>query len=451
VTLTADGVTLSHSYGDSLLDGAVGFGTRNAIARFDDLAINVAATSSDPAAFPLNEDFNEGVADHFTVHAGGAQVVSNRYELTTSAGGDGIATVAFTGSVLSELEILATINANAQTSTINSNAFIIFDYHSPTDFKFAGAYVGGSKWAIGHRDATGWIIDASVSASLAALTDYELRLVLDASGRATLSANGVERVNFLFGGTITDGEIGVGTQSGVSRFDEFAVREFVPPPVLITEDFNDGFADGFTVIRGAGSVSNGRYEVTPAAGGGDGISLLPSAGGLPSALDLTVTYNADPASGGRLSYAFLIFDYQSPTDFKFAGCYVGSGQWIIGHRTASGWYTDAVFNSSISALTDYTIKLELDDTGMARLFVAGVLRVSYNYNSSLTDGGLGVGTRNAIARFDDVIVRDLSPQPGTQTASAESASATAVMMPSLQTDEREAKMLAAGTATKEFA
>lgn len=452
VTLLADGITLTHSYAGSLLDGSVGIGTRNAIARFDDLAIKDASTAPDPASFPLNEDFADGVADHFNVHAGGAKVVNGRYELSTSAGGDGIATVGFSGSLPAELEILAIINANGQTSTYNSNAFILFDYHSPTDFKFAGAYVGGGKWAIGHRDATGWIIDAYVTTSLSALTDYNLRLVLDATGRATLFANGVERVNFLFGGSITDGEIGFGTQTAASRFDDLSIREFVPPPVLIDENFSDGVADGFTVVRGQGIVSNGRYEVTPAAGGGDGISLLPSSGSLPSALDFSVTFSADPASGGRLANAFIIFDYQSPTDFKFTGAYVGSGQWIIGRRTASGWFTDAVFNSPISTLTDYTIKLELDG-GIARMFVGGVMRVSYNYQSSLTDGALGVGTRNAVARFDDVLVRDLSPQSAMQMSSVGASDGTTVATASVLTDERQrqAKALVLGTVRKELA
>jgi len=439
VTLLAEGITLTHSYSESLLDGAIGLGTRNAIARFDSLAINDAPTLPNTASFPLHEDFTDGVADHFTVHAGGAKVVDGRYELSTSAGGDGIATVVFSGSVPNELEILATINANGQTSTYNSNAFIIFDYKNATDFKFAGAYIGGGKWAIGHRDASGWVIDAFVTTPLSALTDYELRLVLDASGRATFFANGVERVNFLFGGTITDGEIGFGTQTAIARFDELVIREFVPPPVLIAEDFNGGVADGFVVTRGTGIVSDGRYEVTPAAGGGDGISLLPWSASLPSALDFTVTFNADAASGGHFTNAFIIFDYQSPTDFKFAGAYVGSGQWIIGRRTATGWFTDAVFNSSISTLTDYTIKLELTASGMARLFVAGVLRVSYNYQSSLTDGSLGVGTRNAIARFDDVIVRDLSSQSAMQVLSVGSTSETTVLMSSVVAEERHAR------------
>ncbi len=452
VTLLAEGITLTHSYSGSLLNGSVGIGTRNAIARFDTLAIKDASSTPGPASFPLNEDFTDGVADHFNVHAGGAKVVNGRYEVSTSAGGDGIATVGFLGSLPSELEILAIINANGQTSAYNSNAFIIFDYKSATDFKFAGAYVGGGKWAIGHRDASGWAIDAFVTTSLAALTDYNLRLVLDASGRATLFANGVERVNFLFGGTLTDGEIGVGTQTAVSRFDDLVIRQFVPPPVLIDENFNDGVADGFTVIRGTGLVSNGRFEVTPAAGGGDGISLLPSSG-LPSALDFTVTFNADPASGGRLANAFIIFDYQSPTDFKFAGAYVGSGQWIIGRRTATGWFTDAVFNSSISTQTDYTIKLELEAGGMARLFVSGVSRVNFNYQSSLTDGSLGVGTRNAIARFDDIVVRDLSPPSGMQSMSLGGSSETTIVAASVVTEERDrqTKALALGRLRKELA
>ena len=37
-----------------------------------------------------------------------------------------------------------------------ANAYVIFDYFSPTDFKFAGIDVSTNKFVMGHRDATGW-------------------------------------------------------------------------------------------------------------------------------------------------------------------------------------------------------------------------------------------------------------------------------------------------------
>ena len=42
-----------------------------------------------------------------------------------------------------------------------ANAYVIFDYFSPTDFKFAGIDVSTNKIVIGHRTAAGWVIDAA--------------------------------------------------------------------------------------------------------------------------------------------------------------------------------------------------------------------------------------------------------------------------------------------------
>ena len=44
-----------------------------------------------------------------------------------------------------------------------ANAYIIFDYYSPTDFKFAGIDVSTNKMVIGHRAASGWVVDKQLA------------------------------------------------------------------------------------------------------------------------------------------------------------------------------------------------------------------------------------------------------------------------------------------------
>ena len=36
----------------------------------------------------------------------------------------------------------------------------------------------------------------------------------------------------------------------------------------------------------------------------------------------------------------MIFDYQSQTDFKFAGIDVSTNKFVLGHRTTTGWSYD---------------------------------------------------------------------------------------------------------------
>ena len=47
------------------------------------------------------------------------------------------------------------------TAGWKANAYVIFDYFSPTDFKFAGLDLSTNKVVVGHRTASGWIIDAT--------------------------------------------------------------------------------------------------------------------------------------------------------------------------------------------------------------------------------------------------------------------------------------------------
>ena len=51
---------------------------------------------------------------------------------------------------------------------------------------------------------------------------------------------------------------------------------------------------------------------------------------------MQATINAVKPVGGAKANAYLIFDWQSDTDFKFAGINISTNKLEIGHRTASG-------------------------------------------------------------------------------------------------------------------
>jgi hypothetical protein len=140
--------------------------------------------------------------------------------------------------------------------------------------------------------------------------------------------------------------------------------------------------------------------VTPDVGG-DGITTVLLADPLPTSFEAEVLFNADDATAERASNAFLIFDYQSPTNFKFAGAYIGIDEWLIGHRDASGWVTDLFASGPIDANTDYTMRVEVHQGGLVQLFAGGVLQATVLFVDDPTDGEVGIGTKNAITRFDD--------------------------------------------------
>jgi hypothetical protein len=406
-TLYLDGAAqVTHVFGDVLTDGAIGLATRDAVARFDDFAAGEYIPPP-PATLPHAENFDDGVADYFLARSGAWAVSGGRYGVTPAANADGISTFVI-GALPARVEIGAVINADAASAGRFSNALVIFDYQGPTDFKFAGAYVGSDQWLIGHRNSSGWITDVAASAVIDPLTDYALRVTIDNDGAATLYADGAARVSFRFSGSLTDGAVGLGASNALARFDDFSVQEIAAPPpaaLPLSENFNDGVADYFQPRSGAWTVAAGRYSVTPAANS-DGVSTLqlPS---LPGELEIAVTINADEASSGRFSNAFIIFDYQSPTNFKFAGVYIGSKQWLIGRRTTSGWITDAAVSAAVAPNADHHLRLTINSSGTASLYADGVLRVSRQYAESLSDGAVGLGTSNAVSRFDDLTVQSL--------------------------------------------
>lgn len=170
---------------------------------------------------------------------------------------------------------------------------------------------------------------------------------------------------------------------------------------LIVEDYDDGVADLHTPQSGSWSVQDGRYRVSPV---GNAISTFALAGPLDDSLEFNVTFNAEP---NGFTNGFIIFDYQSQDDFKFAGAYVGSNQWVVGHYDAQGWTTEAFTSSSINTSTDYQLSLTITDGTNVELVADGQVQVSHTFSDSVTDGALGLGTRLATTSFDDLAVRSL--------------------------------------------
>ena len=57
-------------------------------------------------------------------------------------------------------ELAASVQTQKPTGGWKANAYLIFDYFSPTDFKFAGIDISTNKLVMGYRDAAGWHVVA---------------------------------------------------------------------------------------------------------------------------------------------------------------------------------------------------------------------------------------------------------------------------------------------------
>ena len=107
---------------------------------------------------------------------------------------------------------------------------------------------------------------------------------------------------------------------------------------------------------------------------------------------------------GRSSNGYIIFDYQSPTDFKFAGAQGGSNKWVIGQRNASRWKTLASRSEAIDPNTGYALAVQIDGETVT-LLAGGVEKVSKTFSGdALSDGAVGLGDYNALSWFDNFYV-----------------------------------------------
>lgn len=421
VGLNVDGVELvTHLFSDVVTDGKLGLAARSAATQFDDVLIQdyVPPPPPPPVTLPVNVDFDDGTADLFAIQSGNWFVGAGTYLGGPTAGSDAVSILGITETLPADVELVATLHA--EPSGVQQNGFVIFDYQGPLDFKYAGAFVGANRWAIGRRTAAGWGDLETQSQTVFADTDYRLQVVIDDLDEVRLIVDGVELVSHVFGDAVNDGAIGLGTRAATSRFDDVVVQEFIPPPppppvtLPVNEDFEDGVADLFAIQSGSWTVEAGRYVASPIAGS-DAISTLALPSPLPPDMQLSAILQAEPV--GVQQNGFVIFDYQSPTDFKFAGAFVGTNKWSIGHRSSSGWIKDVVFNQTINAATDYALDAVVQNATDVTVVVDGVTVGNYVFGDAVNDGAVGIGTRQATSQFDDVLIQALG---GTAAQSATS-------------------------------
>jgi hypothetical protein len=74
---------------------------------------------------------------------------------------------------------------------------------------------------VGHRTATGWLLDSSKT--IRVQSDYQMKVVLH-GGAATLWLDGAEQVNYQFNSTLTQNPLGLFSRTNGSTFDNVVVR-----------------------------------------------------------------------------------------------------------------------------------------------------------------------------------------------------------------------------------
>ena len=378
-------------------------------------------------------NFNTTSADAFGGDSGEWTVSGGRLEVAPEVlGGDAVSVLYVEKLLPKYFEMQATINAGKPTGGFKSNAYLIFDYQGPFDFKFAGVNISINKLQMGHRDADGWHVDEQTNARLRPDRDYNLLLSLNGN-TATIVVDNEDvfshafapRVDFDgFSYGLNAGMVGIGANNSKARIDNVAVQ-VLPPEITFeaTEEFSDTVADlALTPVTGAWQVTDERFVGTPSSvHPAIGLIDLGLANGIDanSLVELTTVFNTQSVGG-------VVFD-QYPTRFKFATISTDNDQLIIGHFTErKGWSYDSIVDvpAGVDAGSDYELAVSLKGTtvsvslaspssAMNLLAIAG-----HVFNGVVVDGGFGLSGMTGESSFDTLTVKTDDPSLGDQLLAA---------------------------------
>jgi Ca2+-binding RTX toxin-like protein len=352
-------------------------------------------------------DFNNGTLQSFAVDSGTWQVSGGALQVSASSlGSDAAAVFAIPDYLPIYFEVQASISVIKPTAGWKGNAYIIFDYQGPTAFKFAGIDVSINKLVMGHRDATGWVIDQQTPFQAKPDTYYNMTLVVNGltamlivDNQSVFAQTYAPRVvdGYTYG--LNYGFIGFGSDNSRGSYDNIVVQ--VLPPNLTydrTEDFDDGIANDLNGFQsGSFTVTGDHYDGAPSVAGGIAIDTidLGIGRGLETGayLDMSVTVRTATVAG-------LVFDGYSVNDAKFAVLDIPNQKVLVGHISKNGsWTTDASVSATLVANTNYVLSVILRGSTVS-VSVNGSLVASTSFNSAVVDGAFGVITKGGTSTFD---------------------------------------------------
>ena len=299
------------------------------------------------------------------------------------------------------MEILATVNVDKDKAGWKSNAYVLFDFQSYTDFKFMGIDVGLDKLRIGHRTVDGWVVDAQGVMQLKDHRDYDLTGVLFGSV-ATIWVDGERSLSFDFGEALNDGLLGLGTDGAVARFDDYQVQKLPPELTFeVTEDFSDPQQILLSPQTGDWQAIGGDYTATVI----DGSEMALATTFWPvvsySFVELETQVQSSQTAG-------IVFDHYDIGEFKFAAISADADQIVIGHYASHGWRIDASAAYDFQDVADHTLSVSLLGSGVS-VAIDGQPVVGHTFNSILNDGDFGLLVRDGTGTFDGFVIRGDDP------------------------------------------
>jgi hypothetical protein len=119
---------------------------------------------------------------------------------------------------------------------------------------------------------------------------------------------------------------------------------------------------------------------------------------------VSVNVSTIPGNGSTVwSNAVIVFDYQSPTNYKFAGVFEIIDKLIIGQVVNGKVQYLNQKNFPARPNTTIPLSISIDRTSNLVTLSSGATSLSHTF-SSLGTGTVGIGTINANARFDSLAI-----------------------------------------------
>jgi Ca2+-binding RTX toxin-like protein len=366
-------------------------------------------------------DFNSGTTEAFAVDQGEFQAVQGRLEVSSTNLGETATAVFHVGEYLPHYyEITATISTGKPTGGLKANSYIIFDYVSPTDFKFAGINISTDKLEMGYVDESGWHELVQIPAKLKHSTDYDVLLAINGL-TATLVVDNKDVLTFTYDARVDSdgfsyglnyGLVGLGGISSVARIDNMIVQKLSPEITFeATETFAAGAA-GFTPTSGSWTHAPGIYSGINVLPDVEAISLFDLKVDPNSYLELEVTVSPDTLGG-------VVFDHYEDGTYKFAGVLADTDQVVIGHVGRAGtivYDTVADITFNLPTSDEYSLRVSLSGSTVSVAVLGGngakqtwYEVVGHAFNAVTVDGQAGLLSVSGESTIDYFAIRTDDP------------------------------------------
>ena len=357
-------------------------------------------------------DFNAGTSEAFLADSGVFSATGGKLSVTAaSTSGDAAAVYYIDQYLPIYYEIHAQVYLTKPTGGWKANAYVIFDYFAPTDFKFAGVDQSTNKLVMGRRTTAG--LDRRRAGFRLRRGEVQ-QVVHDARGgerhdrhassstasppSPTPSRRGWWTA-WPYG--LNKGFVGVGSNQSRGSFDNISVKVLPPAITLdVTETFDSGAGLVSDVRSGTWTASEGKLTGSVTAGAQPAVALA-ALERLEANAFLEITATLTLAAGAR---AGVVYDFYSDTEYKFITLDVAAQAITFGHVSEGSRVADLTVPWALNAATAYTLLVTIKGASVS-LVLNGAFVRSMAYNSALADGYLGLIVGAGSASADSFRVR----------------------------------------------